>query len=215
MTSNAEISWVEQAKVLRGDMVRTEIVFYQYLRAGEGDPKTGLNGACPWRGPRFTAFTQLLSHYDLADAARYDAFRTAWDAVEQSIRDKAAWMGVDGIIKSAPMTTTTRADFAARVEDGGKANGFPLSPRRIKDIAKQVHRSSRPSSRPVEDDDDDMHKTPAQLRAEIKALRRKNAQLMTEVTKLQAENKNRVFRLANGSRRSKGPVKASVRSAST
>ena len=170
-------AWLDKAVSLRADMLQSEVKFFTFLVEGE-------RGACPWRG-QYTDFEQLLETTNLCSTQRYTSFRDALDRVSSSVKEQIGTLGVDGIIEAGRIEVAAkRSEFVARVVEGTKNQGCPLSPRRIKEIGASIEPKSRPTRRPVD-------KSYEQLLKENEKLRFENEQLKEENTKLKAKLKAR------------------------
>jgi hypothetical protein len=174
--------WLDTAAQLRGDMLRSEAEFYDFLVRGE-------QGACPWQG-KYTSFIQVIETTNLCSPQRYAAYRDALRVVGPAVVAKTAALGVDGLMLAGRMAAVPQAAFVARVEAGYKQQGCPLSVRRIKEIAHEVApRGPLPHRGPARAEGACAQCAPlvTRLRREIAKLRAKNTALQAENKKLRAK----------------------------
>lgn len=175
--------WLDKAVALRADMLQSEVKFFLFLIEGE-------RGSCPWKG-QYTDFEQLLETSRLCSTQRYTAFRDALDRANGDVQKQIDGLGVDGVIEAGRITEAPkRSEFVARVIEGAKNQGCPLSARRVKQIGAEIQPRDRPSRRPT-DEYDELRKEAKGLRAENKALRSENAALKKENESLKAKLKGK------------------------
>ena len=173
--TNITQAWLDKAVALRADMLKSEVVFFDFLIEGE-------KGGCPWRG-QYTSFEQFLAATNLVAPSRYVAYRDALARAHAEVREDADTLGVDGVIEAGRMPQPARVTFVNRVVKGARDQGCPLSVRRVKQIGREV---SPPDDKPqrVPGEPHDVKK----LLVENKTLRAENEALRKRVQYLEKEN---------------------------